>query len=400
MVLKERITDNLVRRLASDTFRVNDSQISGFHFRVGQLKNDGARLLSYYFFYRLGGRNGRQVNFFIGNSTTLSAGDARRIALKIEPLVRAGKDLQKMKFDAKNKDLKLKFFWRYSGKEIFGQKYKNARDAIRNIEVLVLPAIGSVALDKISHQLVELRLVKPLISEGKTGSLRVIISQLKALLNIAVSQGLLSVQPIKTFDSVAKVSGVKGQTAIEITGAQLKGIYYRASKEPRKSVYLYCLRLQILTGQPLSVICRSYRQDIKGNLWLLRASDGKLSGRVIPLAGPLKVLFKEILKLFPKLHSLYLLPGQQRRTKDGGTKEDCGMDARALAKAQKRFINSVHEINVSQRILLANIEQAMLALKVNPLAVAYLFDKKLAPSLTLDPANPEIANALARWYRG
>lgn len=395
MAIKERITDVMVRNLTSETTRVNDNQINGFHLRAGKIRDDGTRLFSYYFFYRLGGRNGRQVNFFIGNSTTLSAGEARRIALKIEPLVRGGKDLQKMQFDDKNKEVKLKLFWRYIGREIFKKNYKNSQDAIRNIEAVVLTAIGSVTLEKISPQLVELRLVKPLTAQGKVSQAKVIISQLKALLKIAVQHGFLTAQPIKGFEFKSVASVVNPDLTSEVTGAQLKGIYYRASKETRHSAFLYCLRLQILTGQSLAVICRCYRQDIKGNKWLLRTSDGKLSGRVIPLAGPLKALFKEILKIFPVVHSLYLFPGQAR-----GKKNDCEMDTRALAKSQKRFIASVHNINVTQRSLLGDIEQAMLSLNINPLAVAYLFGKKLDPSLTLNPDDPEIAKALEQWYRG
>ena len=91
MNIKERITQALLAHVDLTINRINDNQIIGFHVRLGKLKLDGSRLASYYYFYRIGGRNGRQVNYFIGNSDVIDAGVARRIALKIEPHLRPEK---------------------------------------------------------------------------------------------------------------------------------------------------------------------------------------------------------------------------------------------------------------------------------------------------------------------
>jgi hypothetical protein len=400
MIIKQRISDTVVKSLAHNVLRVNDNQISGFHLRLGKPNTNGVRRISYYFYYRLGGRNGRQVNFLIGCGDTLSAGEARRIAQQIQPLVQAGKDVQKLQLDAKNQPLKLKQFWRHFGHEFFIQKYRNSQDAIRLIESIVLPTIGSVSLDQISHQLIELRIAKPLIAKNNISTLRLVISGLRSLLKLAVELEMISVQPIKTID-LSNHLPAKGLTDTKLlSSAQLKGLYYRASKEPKLSVYLYTLRLQILSGQCLATICRAYRQDIKGNKWLLRNKDGKLSGTMIPIVGPLKQLLKEIIKLFSKARSLYLFAGRLRHDSDGSFDDDRPVDIRSLAKLQLNFIKSVHDITITQSALIATIEQAMLALAISPLVVAYLLNKKLAPSLTLLPDDPLIAEALVIWHQG
>jgi len=388
--IKERISPALIASLASDVNRVNDNQYIGFHARLGQRKGDGSRLVSYYYFYRVGGRNGQQINYFIGNSDTLDAGTARRIAMQIEPHIKAGKDILKMKFEAQKSNVRLKDFWRFLGREFFLNKYKNSQDALRNIEVAVLPQLGSVPLDKLQQQLIELRVIKPLVDAKKFSQLRVVVSQFRALLQLAVDHQYLQKQPLKHHVVIGE-GPAKAVADDHLSGAQIKGIYYRAGKSQKQSVYLYTLRLQILTGQPLSVILASYRQDIKGNSWLLRATNGKLTGKILPLGGPLKVLLKEVLKRFPNAHSLYLFPSKGR---------EVGMDARAIAKSQRRFIASVHGHGIAMSALLKDIETAMINIGVEPLVVGYLFGKKLDSYLALDPRDTAIEQGLQQWYRG
>jgi len=398
MNLRERISDKLVKNLDSAVNRVNDNLLAGFHLRTGHFNGAGIRRISYYFYYRIGGRNGRQVNFLIGRDDTLSAGEARRIAQQIYPLILAGKDVRQMQFYAQTDQLKLKHFWQMQGRDYFANKYKRSQDAIRNIENWVLPHLGSVPLTKIDQRLVELRLVKRLRDNQNT--LRIVISQLKSLLVLAVECGLIDVQPIGHVECgiTPKVQLIDNSSVL--SAAQLKGLYYRAGQQSKPCAALYCLRLQILTAQSLVTICHAYRQDINGNKWLLRSNNGKLSGKEIPIVGPLKPLVKEILKLFPKTRSLYLFPGRLRHVDAHALCNDWPMDSSALAKQQQRFICSVHNINITQTTLGKTIEQAMLTLNINPLAVAYLFNHTLAPSLTLHPQDPAIAEALALWHQG
>ncbi|MDP2560319.1 hypothetical protein [Psychrobium sp. 1_MG-2023] len=405
MNLKLRISAAELAKCSLEVTRVNDSQISGFHARFGKTNSDGYRLISYYFYYRLGGRNGRQVNYFIGNSSTMDVGTARRIAMQIEPLVKQGKDIVQMKFEAEKQTVKLKTFWRFKGADFIMKKYKNSQDAKRNFEVDILPKIGSVELSKISQRLVEVRVLKPLVSAGKKSQAKVILSQLKALLSFAVDQQYLTHQPIKKVDPSFFGSTDLSNSDLNsreprdgdaiLSGAQLKGIYFRASKATRRSAFLFTLRLQILTGQSLSTICQSYRQDIKANRWLLRGSDGKLTGKSIPVTGPLKALLKEVVTEFTNRESLYLFPGKGARAK-----QDRNMDSRALAKAQQRFIFDVHQERVSMTQLLSDIKHAMITLKINPLVIAYLFHDNLSGYLAIESDCPSIAVGLEQWYGG
>ncbi|NRA62329.1 MAG: hypothetical protein HRU25_15810 [Psychrobium sp.] len=390
---KVRITESVILQASNEVSRINDNQIIGFHVRLGKPQSDGGRLASYYYFYRIGGRNGRQVNYFIGNSSNIDAGLARRIAVQIQPHVKAEKDILKMKFEAEKSNVRLKDFWLYLGRDFFVKKYKNQADAIRNIEAIILPAIGSVHLDKLSHQLVELRVVRPMQKRNTLSQLKVVISQLRGLLKHAVQCHYLTVQPLASFDIEQEKTPITTKISATLSGAQIKGLYYRASKVGRNAVYLYTLRLQILTGLDLTTICASYRQDIRTNLWSLRASNGKLTGKIIPLSGPLKLLLKEILKTFPRAQSLYLFPAK----KSSGKQQT--MDVRSLAKAQQRFIFDVQQVTLSMSQLLSNIERAMIEAKLDPLVVAHLFNKKLADYLTLDVKDPKILTALETWYK-
>lgn len=395
MNIKERITQSLLATLKNDVERVNDTQYIGFHARLGKPKSDGFRLVSYYYFYRIGGRNGKQINYFIGNSKQMDAGVARRIAMKIEPHVKAGEDILKLKFVAEKQHVRVKDFWRFSGIEFFKNKYKNYHDAIRNIETNVLPQIGSVGLDKLSHHLIELRVLAPLANQNKLSQMKVVASQFKALLQYAVDNEYLVQQPMKQL-SIQLPEPIKSAVPqIKLSASQIKGIYYRAAKSDKSNAYLYTLRIQILSGQALSTILASYRQDIKGNYWSLRATNGKLTGKVIPLQGPLKLLFKEVMSRFPTVDSLYLFPSKIERNQG-----DVAMDPRAVAKSQQRFIAGVHGCTLAMGMFRKQIELAMVNVGVPPLVVAYLFDRKVEDYLRLAPKSEAIALGLGHWYNG
>jgi len=392
----ERISEHTIGLAKNNVNRINDNVINGFHVRFGQLKEDGTRLSSYYYFYRIGGRNGRQVNYFIGNSQSMDAGLARRIAMQIEPHIKAGNDVEKMKFEAETDDVKTKDFWRYLGHDFVRNKYKNGRDICRQFEQYILPQIGSIQLNKLTHRLIKLRVVDPLVAVNKVSVARSIVSYLKQVLQHAVHNKFLTTMPIEKFDSLSRCHSVdKNKIRVHLTGPQIKGVYYRASKSTAKNTYLFSLRLQILSGQSLGVICRTYRQDIKVNKWLLRDINGKLSGKIIPLSGPLKVLLKQGIKDFSTPESIYLLPGNGSRKK-----ADKSIDSKSLAKHQKLFIEEVHGVKLSMSQLLVDIELSMVDVGVNPLVVAYLFHKKLAPYLQLSPDDPLIGEELETWYQG
>lgn len=398
MTKKDRITEQAITTCSPEIKRINDSVLNGFHVRLGVPRIDGARLASYYFFYRVGGRNGRQVNYFIGNSETMDAGLARRIALQIELHVKAGKDIEEMKFSAEKEQAKVKDFWRFLGREFIAEKYKNGQEICRLFEQHILPQIGSIQLAKINQRIVELRIINPLLKVKKFSTARSVIVYLKQLLKYAVKMNYLDSQPIDNLSINREVSSNDDkhrEHELSLTGAQLKGIYYRASKVTGSNTYLFTLRLQILSGQSLATICRAFRQDIKGNKWLLRDRNGKLSGKVIPCDGPLKTLLKHGVKQFTNAQSLYLLPGKGARKKD-----DRAMDAKSLAKLQQQFIFDVHGSKRSMGNMLKDIEKAMIDVGVSPLVVAYLFHRKVDSYLVLANDDPAIAEGLNQWYRG
>jgi len=393
--MRDRITQMLVTSVDNNVIRINDSQYVGFHARFGKVKADGTRLISYYYFYRIGGRNGKQCNYFIGNSEQMDAGVARRIAAKIEPLIKRGEDIVKLKFDAEKEHVRLNDFWRFSGEEFVKNKYKNSSDVIRSIEKNVLAQLGSVPLDKLTHHLVMLRVFEPLLKQKKLSQLKVVASQLRALLQHAVDKNYLNVQPIKPLRGVMAKKAVVSNPPLLLSGPQIKGIYYRAMKTPDQLAYLYTLRIQILTGQSLSTILASYRQDIKGNYWSLRASNGKLTGQKIPVQGPLKTLFKDVVAGFSNPSSLFLFPSKLKRNGN-----DVAMDPRSIAKSQQRFIIAVQGTKVTSSELMRNIEVAMIDLGISGLVVAHLFNRKIEQYLRLDPKDQSISTGLTQWYNG
>lgn len=394
--ISDRITEQLIANCDDSISRINDSAIKGFHVRLGVKKIDAPRLASFYFFYRIGGRNGRQVNYFIGNSENMDAGLARRIALQIQPHVEAGKDIAKMKFEAEKEQVRLKDFWRYLGRDYINDRYSRGGEICTMIEKHILPAIGSVHLTKLSERIIVLRVVDPLIEQNKSSLVKSLMSYFKQLLLFAVQKEYLNQLPLQTTIQVPKqIIKDESKEMSSLTGAQLKGIYYRAHKDTSQSAYLFTLQLQILSGQTLATICRAFRQDIKGNKWLLRGRDGKLSGVVIPLDGPLKKLLKQGVKSFSNAQSLYLLPGKGARAK-----ADKGMDPKSLAKLQQQFIKEVHNHKCSMSQLLKDIEKAMISLGIEPRVVAYLFHRKLESYLALDADDPMVQQGLNQWYRG
>ncbi|WP_230961445.1 Arm DNA-binding domain-containing protein [Psychrosphaera haliotis] len=70
--IKERINNVCIKDLDPEIRRVNDSVISGFHFRVSPKGK-----IAYYVFYRL---DGRQVNFKLGSHPQITPQQARDLA--------------------------------------------------------------------------------------------------------------------------------------------------------------------------------------------------------------------------------------------------------------------------------------------------------------------------------
>lgn len=397
MNISERISEQVISLVALNVLRINDNVLKGFHARLGKPKEDGTRLVSYYFFYRVGGRNGRQVNYFIGNNQTIDAGLARRIAIQVDQHVKDGKDILKMKFEAEKEAVRFKDFWRYLGEEFILNKYKNGHEICRQFNQYILPQIGSIHLQKLNHRMISLRVIEPIILDKKVSIARTMVSYLKQLLLYAFKHDYISKMPILTFDalSIKNKPVTNKSVTTHLSGAQIKGVYYRANKAGSNSVYLFTLRLQILTGQSLATICRSYRQDIKGNKWLLRDRNGKLNGKAIPLEGPLKTLLKEGVKEYSLATSLYLIPGKGSRAKD-----DKSMDPKSLAKHQQKFINEVQGQSLSMTQLLLDIKNAMIQVGVSPLVVAYLFHTKVEEYMQLTADDPLIIEGLNTWYNG
>lgn len=395
MNISDRVTEQVIAHCGDDVTRINDSAIKGFHVRLGVRKSDTPRLASYYFFYRIGGRNGRQVNYFIGNSETMDAGLARRIALQIQLHVAEGKDIEKMKFEAEKEHVRLKDFWRFLGRNYIAKRYARGEEICTMIEKHVLPAIGSIHLVKLSERIITLRVINPLLQQKKISAAKSVFSYLKQLLVFAVKKDYLMQLPIQQMARISHQPTSVSKDSVSLTGAQLKGIYYRAHKDTSHSAYLFTLQLQILSGQTLATICRAFRQDIKGNKWLLRGRDGKLSGVVLPLDGPLKKLLKQGVKDFSNAQSLYLLPGKGARAK-----QDKGMDPKSLAKLQQQFIKEIHQHSCSMTRLLKDIEQAMISIGIEPRVVAYLFHRKVDHYFALDADDPMIQQGLNQWYQG
>jgi len=321
---------------------------------------------------------------------------ARRIARQIEPHISAGKDILKMKFEAEKSNVRFKDFWRFSGKEFIVNKYKNSDEVCRQFKQYILPQIGSVDLQKLSNRLVKLRIIDPLLQDNKITIARSVLNYVKQILQHAASLEYITAVPVLSIDGLCPTSNTNKLALTPLlTGAQIKGVYHRANNAAEKSAYFFTLKLQILTGQSLATICAAYRQDIKGNKWLLRGRNGKLNGKVLPIDGPLKAILKQGIKTYSRPESLFLIPGKGNRAKD-----DKSMDPKSLAKLQKKFIYEVHGISLSMSQLLADVKQAMLQVGVSPLVVAYLFHQRVESYLQLPADDPAIASGLTTWYHG
>lgn len=93
MKVSQKITDAVIASLPAEVKRVVDIEIRGLYLDVGAQKTDGSRRMSYYLYYRIGGRNGTERRYKIGEAALMTAGQARAEAKKLKSRVILNEDV-------------------------------------------------------------------------------------------------------------------------------------------------------------------------------------------------------------------------------------------------------------------------------------------------------------------
>lgn len=72
MKVSQKITDAVIANVPAEVKRVLDTEIRGFYLDVGAQKANGSRRMSYYLYYRIGGRHGTERRYKIGEVAVMT----------------------------------------------------------------------------------------------------------------------------------------------------------------------------------------------------------------------------------------------------------------------------------------------------------------------------------------
>ncbi|PKF78221.1 integrase [Vibrio sp. vnigr-6D03] len=187
MALKKKITISTIKNMRIEDERINDTELAGFHVRIS---SKGA--IKYYLFYRL---NGKQRNYLIGSSESLTPAQARDLAKEASGLVASGQDIQIVRQENRNQgkrdNLKLRLYLDNTYLPYLESlNVKTASKAHRNLK-----SSFSHLLDKNICDIKAWDIQKWVSERKKSGKANATITyslgRLKAAFNRAVEWGLL-----------------------------------------------------------------------------------------------------------------------------------------------------------------------------------------------------------------
>lgn len=286
--IRANLTKGLIESLHSfpdDYERINDTEISGFHIRLGKSRN-GFRQGKYYLYYRLGGRKGVQRFFLIGNIKDMTIKQARHVAQELKVKIARGEDpyaeRKAMQQEAKAdqnamtvNDLLDEFINTY----VMANR-KRPEEVIRSFNADVRPTIGSVQLHQLDKRLVIVKCFDPIIRRGSRVQANKTLSLLKQTLDFGVERGLLASNCIKDIRRRA-VGGNEHSKKRALSFEEIEQVFTRLPQSGLSNSVQNILRLCLLTGCRVSEVTgmEQAELDIPNRLWTIPAerTKGKLN---------------------------------------------------------------------------------------------------------------------------
>lgn len=255
--LKMKITDKLIAAMDETITRLSDTETAGFHVRFGKTKPDGSRAAKYYFYYRVGGRGGKEGNYLIGNIGSMTSTEARDKAKELSVRVTNGEDInlsrkQEIKKanetkpklmtvnDLIDKFVNLKLKTERKRPEIAESMFKND----------VRPTIGHLPLDDLKGAKIIEMCLDPIVSRGSPIQANKTLSLLKQVLQYGYERDLIKSNVLSGTQRTS-IGGKETSRKRNLNLDEIKQFFNWLRKSSASINVKHALYLMLLTG------CRS-----------------------------------------------------------------------------------------------------------------------------------------------
>ncbi|MFC3096175.1 site-specific integrase [Alteromonas sediminis] len=349
--LNLKITDKRILEAPPEINRISDTEIKGFHVRFGRIKIDGTRKSTYYFYYKLGGRAGKEANFKIAHTDVLKSDEARKQAKALAGVVALGKDPQEIKNQEYKARLEEKGKEKVSNlisefvEQYIKPKRKRPDEAIRVFDKDVLPKIGNVPLDEIDSRQIVTQVLDPIKRRAQTkekpdaGGVQAnkTLSLLKQAFDFGISRGLVNTNPLISIKKI-NVGGEEKPKDRYLSLDEIKLLLNNLEKTDISFQIKTVIKILLLSGCRVGEVTLAEWSHIDFNSEVWRFPPENVKGRKnsnkgheLPLTKTLINLLRIVQKRYEGLGSEFVFP-----CLTGANKGQKQMDKRSVARAINR----------------------------------------------------------------
>ncbi|RLV58029.1 DUF4102 domain-containing protein [Parashewanella curva] len=347
--VKMKITDSLLKQVPEEISRINDTELSGFYAQMGKTSDYEARKHTFYLYYRFGGRDGIQRRYSIGKSNVLTATDARKEAIRLKAKISLGEDvyisrkenrsaIKKSKLEPDVNQLSDEFM------NIYVRPHRKRPDEVaRMLSADIIPAIGSIKLNKLNRRLVISKALDPIVARGSKVQANKTLSLLKQMFDFGIQRGLLEHNPL-TGTKRMVIGGKETARSRNLSLDEIKLVFLKLPTLGVSHQVITILKLLLFTACRVNEITSAKWQDIdfEKQEWTIpkenvKSKKGAEKEHKIPLNDSINSLLYEAKNAYAYLNSEFVFPSLTCTTVAPGTKP---IDKRSVARAINRNIDN------------------------------------------------------------
>lgn len=369
--VKLKLTDAVIKQLPAEIARVNDTEISGFYLQAGKLSADRERACIYYLYYRIGGRNGQQRRYPIGNAAVLSAQEARKEAIRLKGRVSLGEDVFLTRKETYSAIVKAKaeptvvvLAKEFMDIYVTPQR-KRPEEVERMLHADILPTIGKLKLSQLTRRVVINKALDPILARGSKVQANKTLSILKQMFDFGIQRGLLENNPL-TGTKRQVVGGSERSRERHLSVSEIKHVFATLPQLGVSNQVITILKLILLTGCRVNEISAAKWDefDFEARMWTIpkdrvKAKKGREKEHQVPLNDKLIELLNEAKVAYGYLNSEFVFPSLSCTTVEPGAKP---IDKRSVARAVNRHIEPLeiepftpHDLRRTTATLLAEL---------------------------------------------
>ncbi len=200
--VKMLLSDATLSSVPEQIKRINDTKLSGFHARIGQVADGKKPKIALYLNYRIGGVKGKQRNYHLGYYGERDLKEVRKDVESLKGRIAAGEDV----YDTKKTAIQQQMLEDTSADVAtlageFMVRYVNAhRKRPEIVQAMldkdILPTIGTVKLHHLDKRLVTSKTLDPILDRGSPVQANKTLSLLKQMFDFGIDRALCKATPL------------------------------------------------------------------------------------------------------------------------------------------------------------------------------------------------------------